>query len=105
MRDHSCYETRLRVRLMRADCGYEMRRICDENVLLRVADDNIILTRLFVLNDTAAYIWHMACQCDFTESDIVRWLTDRYDVTERDAEASAHVMAQNMVHFGLARYV
>lgn len=105
MRDHSVFSARLRARVLRADRGYEMRRVCDENVLLRIDSDNYVLTEVFCLNDTAAYIWHRACMCDFTESDIVRWLTDRYDVTERDAEASAHMMAQKMVHFGLARYV
>lgn len=105
MIDHSCDAARLRVRVMRAHRDYEMRRVCDENVLLHVDGGNYMLARLFVLNDTAAYIWHKACQCDFTEGDIVRWLTDRYDVAECEAEASARLMADRLLDYGLARCV
>lgn len=72
---------------MKKKSGYILRDICGEHLLVPRGEENIDLSNMISMNDSAAYLWQSTGDEDFDEDKLVGLLTDEYEVEEDVARA------------------
>lgn len=76
---------------MKIDSKKKVRNVAGENIVIMQADNAVDMTKVVALNESALLIYNKLVGKEFGVDDVVRVLTDEYDVDEatarRDAEA------------------
>lgn len=85
---------------MKIKDGFELRNICGENIIISHGKENINFTKIITLNESAALIWKTVVDKDFCIDDMVRVLTDEYDVDEAIARADCENIASEWEKVG-----
>lgn len=70
---------------MKIKDGFELRDICGENIIISHGKENINFTKIITLNESAALIWNNVIGKNFCIDDMVRIITDEYEVDESTA--------------------
>lgn len=70
---------------MRIKSGFELRKICRENIVISHGLNNINFTKVVSLNESAAFIWDNIKDKDFTLDDMVNLIMTEYDVDDETA--------------------
>lgn len=65
---------------MKIKSGFELRRICGENILIAHGVENIDFTKVISLNESAADVWNALVGKDFTLDDMVAVILDNYEI-------------------------
>lgn len=86
---------------MKIKKGFELRKICGENIIIAHGMENIDFTKVISLNESAAFIWQQVEGKDFTEADMVKILLDEYEVEEPQAQADVKALAESWQQAGL----
>lgn len=63
-----------------------MQDVCGHHVIVATGLENIDFSKIVSLNESAAAIWNAVVGKDFTVSDMVKALTDEYEVGTEQAE-------------------
>lgn len=63
-----------------------MQDVCGHHVIVATGLENIDFSKIVSLNESAAAIWNAVVGKDFTVSDMVKALTDEYEVSTEQAE-------------------
>ncbi len=79
---------------MKAKKGFRLRNVCGENILVAEGVDNIDFSRIISMNESSAYLWNKIGVKDFTEDDLVTYLTEEYDVSKDVAKADVKVLVE-----------
>jgi len=66
-----------------------LRQLGDEYVIVDSCKGVMDLSKVYTLNETAAFLWKELHVRDFDYSDIVELLLERYDVEKEQAESDA----------------
>lgn len=83
--------------------GFELREICGEQVILSHGMNNVDFSKIISLNDTAAFLWKTAAAMpEFNETDLVKALTDTYNVSADEAQCDVHRTVGEWKEIGLA---
>lgn len=67
--------------------GFELRSICGENIIIAHGKQNINFTKVISLNESAADVWNALVGKEFTLDDMVKVITDTYEIDEATAKA------------------
>ncbi|MBR0046203.1 MAG: PqqD family protein [Bacteroidaceae bacterium] len=86
---------------MRIKKGFELRKICGENIIIAHGVENIDFTKVITLNESAAFIWNQVADKDFTEQDMVEALLSEYEVEKPKAEADVKALVASWKEAGL----
>lgn len=86
---------------MKIKKGFELRKICGENIVIAHGVENIDFTKIITLNESAAFIWQQVEGKEFTEADMVKILLDEYEVEEPQAQADVKTLAESWKQAGL----
>ena len=86
---------------MKIKNGFELRKICGENIVIAHGVENIDFTKIITLNESAAFIWQQVEGKEFTEADMVKILLDEYEVEELQAQADVKTLAESWKQAGL----
>lgn len=70
---------------MRIKYGFELRKICRENIVISHGLNNINFTKVVSLNESAAFIWDNIKDKDFSLDDMVNLIMTEYDVDDETA--------------------
>jgi hypothetical protein len=81
--------------------GFELRKICGENVVIAHGVENIDFTKIISLNESAAFIWQQVEGKEFTEEEMAKILLDEYEVDEAQALADVKALAESWKKAGL----
>ncbi len=83
---------------MKAKPGFNLREVCGENIIVAEGEENIDFSNIISMNESSAYLWRNIQGKDFTHEDLVKLLTDEYEVDEatalKDVEALTELWAQ-----------
>lgn len=71
-----------------------LRQLGDEYIIVDPSQDMVDMSKVFTLNESAAFIWNELQDIDFTVDDIVNLLIENYEVSAVQAKADA----QNLIH-------
>lgn len=86
---------------MKIKKGFELRKICGENILIAHGVENIDFTKVITLNESAADVWNAVQDKEFTEDDMVKVLLDNYEVEESVAKSDVKTLAASWAEAGL----
>ena len=78
---------------MKAKTGFNLRNVCGEQVIVAEGRENIDFSNIISMNETSAYLWNAIQGKDFTVDDLVKLLTQEYDVDEQTARKDAQALA------------
>ena len=86
---------------MRIKNGFELRKICGENIIVAHGLDNIDFTKVISMNESAADIWNSVVDRDFTVEDMVKALLHNYQVDEKQAVEDSEALLKQWIEAGL----
>lgn len=81
--------------------GFELRDVCGENVIVATGRKNIDFSKVISLNESAALMWREVVGKDFTEEDLVKILTDTYEVSEEQARKDVVALVDQWQEIGM----
>lgn len=67
--------------------GLTLKKICGEYII--VSDNDVNFTKIININESAAYLWKIFADKEFTLSDACNAITEEYDI---DYETAMHDM-------------
>lgn len=80
---------------MRIKDGFELRKICGENIIIAHGVGNIDFTKIISLNESAADVWNAVANHEFTIEDMAGVLLENYEVDEDTAlQDSKNLLSQ-----------
>ena len=80
--------------------GFELRNICGENIVIGHGVENINFTKVISMNESAADIWNVIVDKEFTLDDMVQVLLDNYEVDEETARRDSEKLLQDWCEAG-----
>jgi hypothetical protein len=86
---------------MKLNPSLQMRRIGSNYMIVKTADNDVNLTDVIRLNETAAGLWKHFSGMEFTEEDMVEWLCGEYDVTRPVATTDVHNLLTQWKEYGM----
>jgi len=86
---------------MKTKKGFKLRNICGENIIVAEGIENIDFSRIISMNESSAYLWKKAMDKEFSENDLIVWLTEEYDVTESVASSDVKTLVQKWEEAGI----
>ncbi len=86
---------------MKAKTGFNLRNVCGEQVIVAEGRENIDFSNIISMNETSAYLWNAIQGKDFTVDDLVKLLTQEYDVDEQTARKDAQALAKQWLEAGI----
>ena len=86
---------------MKTKKGFRLRTICGENVIVAEGIENIDFSKIISMNESAAYLWEKVVGKEFTEDELVKHLTDEYEVDEATARKDVATMLQQWLAAGM----
>lgn len=87
---------------MRIKKGFELREVCGEHIIIGHGVENIDFTKIITLNESASDVWNAVVgQDSFSVEDMVKVLTDNYEVDEETARQDSRKLAESWKDAGL----
>ncbi|MCQ2112952.1 MAG: PqqD family protein [Bacteroidaceae bacterium] len=80
--------------------GFELRKICAENIVISHGVSNINFTKVISLNQSAALIWNKVIGRDFTLDDMVDIILEEYEVDEPTAREDCQQLLKDWTEVG-----
>ena len=79
-----------------------LRHVGEDYIIVEPGQDQIDMSRVYTLNETAAWLWEQLQGKEFQLSDVTSLLLDRYEVDETTASNDAQKLidlfrAQNLL--------
>lgn len=81
--------------------GFELKAMCEENIIVATGIKNIDFNTIISLNESAAYLWNALQGKEFTPETMADLLRQEYEVSEATALADATALAQAWQEAGL----
>jgi hypothetical protein len=82
--------------------GYKVREMAGEHVIIKQGRFGADMTRVIALNPTSLLLWEELQGRDFEVEDVVKILTDNYEVDTTVATTDAAAWVEKLVEAGLA---
>jgi len=86
---------------MKINEGFELRTVCDENVIVAYGRKNIDFSKVISLNESAAYLWNAVADKDFTCQELADLLCKEYEVDAQTALNDVKQMVASWKELGL----
>ncbi|MBP5190079.1 MAG: PqqD family protein [Bacteroidales bacterium] len=81
---------------MKIKSKYKVRQVADENIVLVQGRNPGDMSTVIALNETSLYLWNNLRDREFEQADVVRLLTERFDVDETTAAKDASEWIQTL---------
>ncbi len=79
----------------------KLRKVGKQYMVVRHDARTVDLANVYTLNETAAWLWNIAAEADFTVNSLAEALCSRYDVEPARAEADAQQLISQWQANGL----
>lgn len=83
---------------MKAKPGFNLRVVCGENIIVAEGEENIDFSNIISMNESSAFLWRNLQGKEFTHEDMVKLLTEEYEVDDatalKDVKALTDLWAQ-----------
>lgn len=88
---------------MKAKEGFNLKKICDEYVILAEGKTNIDFCNIINMNESSAYLWKKLSDShkEFTIEDMANLLVEEYEVDKKTALTDAAKLAEQWVKAGI----
>ncbi len=79
----------------------QLRKLGGDFVIIDPGQDMVDMSKVFTLNDTAAFLWKELLNKDVSEELIVKILLENYEVEESTAKVDAKQFIKDFIDGGL----
>ncbi len=79
----------------------KLRKVGCHHMIVRVDESRVNMTDVFTLNNTAAWLWKKAENCEFTEDTLAGWLCAEYGIGMEEALSDARDTIAQWREYGL----
>lgn len=86
---------------MKTKVGFNLRQICGENVIIAEGEENIDFSNIISMNESSAYLWKNIQDKDFSEDELVKLLTEEYDVDDITAKSDVNSLVKSWLDAGI----
>lgn len=86
---------------MKIKDGFELRKVCGENIIIAHGVDNIDFTKVITLNESAAMLWNAVQGKEFQKEELVEMLLKEYEVDSQTAQNDVDALVNSWVEAGL----
>ncbi|WP_434503763.1 PqqD family protein [Prevotella sp.] len=86
---------------MKTKRGFNLRQICGENVIIAEGEENIDFSNIISMNESSAYLWKNIQDKDFSEDELVKLLTEEYEVDEITAKSDVNSLVKSWLNAGI----
>ena len=86
---------------MKTKIGFNLRQICGENVIIAVGVENIDFSNIISMKESSAYLWKNIQDKEFSEVELVKLLTEEYDVDEITAKSDVDSLVKSWLNAGI----
>ena len=86
---------------MKTKKGFKLRDICGEKIVIAEGKENIDFSNIISMNESSAFLWEKLCGKEFTEEDMVKFLTEEYDVDQETAINDCKTLASQWKEAGI----
>ena len=86
---------------MKFKAEYKVREIAGENVIIKQGRFGADLTRVIALNSSSLLLWNELSGRDFELEDVVKVLTDNYEIDIQTATTDAQLWIEKLQESGL----
>ena len=86
---------------MKTKIGFNLRQICGENVIIAEGEENIDFSNIISMNESSAYLWKNIQDKEFSEVELVKLLTEEYDVDEITAKSDGDRLVKSWLNAGI----
>ncbi len=86
---------------MKFDDRKKVRNVAGENIVIMQSANTVDMTKVVALNESAMLVHERLTGKEFTVDDVVRVLTDEYEVDEATARRDAEALVASMRNEGL----
>ena len=88
---------------MKLRTDLQLRKLGNDYIIIDPGQEMIDMSKVFTLNETAAFLWEELQGKEFTEETVSQILLENYDVQEEIALNDAKKLIQTFVKGGLIR--
>ncbi|KEQ28183.1 PqqD family protein [Pedobacter antarcticus] len=78
-----------------------LRHIGDDHIIVDPGQDMVDMSKVFTLNDSAAWLWEKLAGREFTSSTMVDLLVERHDLPYNQAEEDIRKLVEVLEKNGL----
>ena len=86
---------------MKTKKGFNLRQICGENVIVAEGEENIDFSNIISMNESSAYLWKNIQDKNFSDEDLVKLLTDEYEVDDVTAKSDVDSLVKSWLDAGI----
>lgn len=86
---------------MKLDGSFELKTLAGQSIVVPGKLKNVDFTNLLTLNETAAVVWERMTQDEFEVDDLVKALTDAYEVGEAQAREDVVALLAKIRELGM----
>ena len=86
---------------MKAKKGFNLRTVCNEQIIVAEGEANIDLCNIISMNESSAYLWNEITGIDFTPEILAKLLLERYEVSEDTAMNDAKNISEQWMKAGI----
>ena len=88
---------------MRIKKGFELRKVCGENIIVAHGIENIDFNKVISLNESAAYLWEKIAGIEFTVETMASLLCQEYEVDAETARRDSQALLDEWTNVGLVQ--
>ena len=81
---------------MKTKQGFNLRNICGEYIIVAEGESNIDFSNIISMNESSAFLWKNIQGKEFTCEDLVKLLTDEYEVDETTASKDVTALVETL---------
>lgn len=78
-----------------------LRHVGDDHIIVDPGQDMVDMSKVFTLNDSAAWLWEQLAGQEFTTESMVNLLVERHDLPYKQAEEDIHKLVEVLEENGL----
>ena len=86
---------------MKINGNLELKKIGNNYMIVESSNNNINMTNIYSMNESAAMLWHKIGFKDFTFNQLVNWIREEYIVEESTAKEDIIKLLKDWKEFGL----
>ncbi|MGJ1430478.1 MULTISPECIES: PqqD family protein [unclassified Sphingobacterium] len=87
--------------MMKLRTDIRLRKIGEEYIIVDPGQGMADMSKVYTLNETAAFLWNELKGIEFSDATIVKLLLDNYDLTAETAQEDAKSLIQDLQNEGL----
>lgn len=86
---------------MKINGNLELKKIGNNYMIVESSNNNINMTNIYSMNESAAMLWQKIGFKDFTFNQLVNWIREEYIVEESTAKEDIIKLLKDWKEFGL----